>query len=84
MLPKMTTGISVGHVVSDWRRNVSTHCCMESISVTIKTVSAMVALKPVITPAYFDAYLSSALKVRVLWIMELFVDVKLSCISLIA
>jgi len=35
---------------------------MESISVTIKTVSAMVALKPVITPAYFDAYLSSALK----------------------
>jgi len=58
----LTVGKLGGHVVSDWRRNVSTHCCMESISVTIKTVSAMVALKPVVTPAYFDAYLSAALK----------------------
>ena len=36
---------------------------METIAVTIKTISAMVALKPVVTPAYFHAFLTAALKV---------------------
>ena len=53
-----------GHVISDWRRGVSTHCCMESIAVTIKTISALVTLKPVVTPAFFQTYLSNALKVK--------------------
>ena len=38
---------------------------METIAVTIKTISAMVALKPVVTPAFFHAFLTAALKVRV-------------------
>ena len=37
---------------------------MESIAVTIKTISALVALKPVVTPAFFQTYLSNALKVK--------------------
>ncbi|XP_069135203.1 nibrin-like [Argopecten irradians] len=47
-----------GHIVADWSRHC-THLVMTSISVTIKVVCAMVALKPIVSPDYLDAYLQS-------------------------
>ncbi|XP_076322299.1 nibrin isoform X2 [Tachypleus tridentatus] len=44
-----------GHVVAEWRSDC-THLVMNEIKVTVKTVCALVSLKPLVTPDYFRVF----------------------------
>ncbi|XP_013789284.1 nibrin-like [Limulus polyphemus] len=47
-----------GHVVAEWRSDC-THLVMNEIKVTVKTVCALVSLKPLVTPDYFRVFVES-------------------------
>ncbi|XP_078543188.1 nibrin [Lissotriton helveticus] len=47
-----------GHVVNNWTEEC-THLVMNSVKVTIKTICALICMRPIVKPEYFDALIKA-------------------------
>ncbi|XP_019638366.1 PREDICTED: nibrin-like [Branchiostoma belcheri] len=48
-----------GHLVPEWNKEC-THLVMSNVKVTVKTISAMVCCKPIVTPGFFHKMVEAA------------------------
>ncbi|XP_048577039.1 nibrin isoform X2 [Nematostella vectensis] len=49
-----------GHLLSEWRRDCTTHLVMEGLTFTVKVIQALASCCPIVTPEFVDEMIKSS------------------------